>query len=171
MISLLSDFLLRFLQKEDPLRVCQFSQEFLFQRLLYPSILADIVCVLLKECKKTRLSIKLFINLWLRKDYILAWGIYQPGKNSMSYEIKSSILDNQGRGEVGDFLKNKIQVGSKLYIAYCQHCRVVTNQSVIVIPCLITETDGEEKLSFSRTYHCETCGLFVRSVEDDLAWP
>lgn len=34
----------------------------------------------------------------------------------MAREISSSILDNQGRGKVGDFLKNKIQTGSKLTI-------------------------------------------------------
>lgn len=34
----------------------------------------------------------------------------------MTLEISSSIRDNQGRGKVGDFLKDKIQVGSKLSI-------------------------------------------------------
>lgn len=34
----------------------------------------------------------------------------------MAPEISSSIRDNQGRGKVGDFLKDKIQVGSKLSI-------------------------------------------------------
>ncbi len=34
----------------------------------------------------------------------------------MALEISSSIRDNQGRGKVGDFLKDKIQVGSKLSI-------------------------------------------------------
>ncbi|MBI3585123.1 MAG: hypothetical protein HY096_14395 [Nitrospinae bacterium] len=28
--------------------------------------------------------------------------------------LKSSIRDNQGRGNVGDFLKEKIEIGSKL---------------------------------------------------------
>lgn len=34
----------------------------------------------------------------------------------MAHEIASSIRDNQGRGKVGDFLKEKIQNGSKLSI-------------------------------------------------------
>lgn len=34
----------------------------------------------------------------------------------MVLEISSSILDNQGRGKVGDFLKDKILAGSKLSI-------------------------------------------------------
>jgi hypothetical protein len=34
----------------------------------------------------------------------------------MAHEILSSIRDNQGRGKVGDFLKDKIQAGSKLSI-------------------------------------------------------
>jgi len=34
----------------------------------------------------------------------------------MTLEISSSIRDNQGRGKVGDFLKDKIQAGSKLSI-------------------------------------------------------
>ena len=34
----------------------------------------------------------------------------------MTLEISSSIRDNQGRGKVGDFLKDKIQVSSKLSI-------------------------------------------------------
>jgi hypothetical protein len=34
----------------------------------------------------------------------------------MSQGISSSIRDNQGRGKVGDFLKDKIQQGSKLSI-------------------------------------------------------
>lgn len=34
----------------------------------------------------------------------------------MSHKISSSIRDNQGRGKVGDFLQDKIQVGSKLSI-------------------------------------------------------
>jgi hypothetical protein len=42
--------------------------------------------------------------------------MHQPGRNLMSYEIKSSILDNQGRGKIGEFLKGKIQNGSKLSI-------------------------------------------------------
>jgi hypothetical protein len=34
----------------------------------------------------------------------------------VSNNISSAIRDNQGRGKVGDFLKNKIQQGSKLSI-------------------------------------------------------
>jgi hypothetical protein len=34
----------------------------------------------------------------------------------MAFKISSSIRNNQGRGKVGDFLKDKIQVDSKLPI-------------------------------------------------------
>ena len=84
----------------------------------------------------------------------------------MPPSLTSAIRDNQGHGKVGDFLKDKIQVGSKLSIAYCPNCRVVTNQSIVVIPSFITDPDGEEKLVTEKTYHCETCGLFVRSEEE-----
>lgn len=80
----------------------------------------------------------------------------------------SAIRDNRGRGKVGDFLKDKIRIGSKLSIAYCPYCRVVTNQSVVIIPYLTTAPNGEERLVASGTYHCEICGLFVRSEEGVL---
>ena len=44
----------------------------------------------------------------------------------MAHEISSSIRDNQGRGKVGDFLKDKIQVGSKLSIISAYFTRRIT---------------------------------------------
>ena len=53
-----------------------------------------------------------------------------------------------------------------LHTAYCPHCKVVTNLSVSILPEIATGADGEEKLVTSKTYHCESCGLFVRGEED-----
>ena len=60
----------------------------------------------------------------------------------------SAIRDNKDRGKVGDFLREKIHVASKLSIAYCPHCQVITNQSAVVTPCLNSESDGKRSLSF-----------------------
>lgn len=53
-----------------------------------------------------------------------------------------------------------------VHTAYCPHCRAVTNLSVSVIPTIVTEPDGKEKIVSSRTYHCESCRSFVRSEEN-----
>lgn len=53
--------------------------------------------------------------------------------------------------------------------AYCPHCRTVTNLKSVDIPIIVTERSGEEKIVISRSYHCETCGLFVRSDEGNMA--
>ena len=34
------------------------------------------------------------------------------------------------------------------------------------MPGIVTAPDGEEQLVTSKTYHCQACGLFVRSEED-----
>lgn len=53
-----------------------------------------------------------------------------------------------------------------VHTAYCPHCRVVTNLRVSIMPGIVTAPDGEEQLVTSKTYHCQACGLFVRSEED-----
>lgn len=50
---------------------------------------------------------------------------------------------------------------------YCPHCRVITNLRAAVAPSIVTEPDGKEKIVASRAYQCESCGLFVRSEEDE----
>lgn len=54
------------------------------------------------------------------------------------------------------------------HAAYCPHCRLIANLRVCISPGLVTGPDGKEKIIFSRTYHCEACGLFVESEEDEL---
>ncbi len=94
--------------------------------------------------------------------------MHQPGKNLMSNETNSSILDNQGRGKVGEFPIDEIQTVSKISAAFCPHCKTITNLSVSLIPVIDTDPDGKEIILTSRTYHCENCGLFVRCEEDGL---
>lgn len=52
------------------------------------------------------------------------------------------------------------------HTSYCSHCRVITNQRVAVAPLIVTEPDGKEKIVVLKTYHCESCWLFVRSEEE-----
>jgi hypothetical protein len=82
----------------------------------------------------------------------------------MTHEISSSIRDNQGREKVENFLK--VHRNIRAFTAYCLHCRVVTNLSVSITLATITDSDGQAHTIASRTYHCESCGLFVRSKED-----
>lgn len=52
------------------------------------------------------------------------------------------------------------------HTSYCSHCRVITNLRVAVAPSIVTEPDGKEKIVATKTYQCESCGLFVRSEEE-----
>ena len=54
-----------------------------------------------------------------------------------------------------------------VHTGYCPHCKVVTNLSVSIVHGVATGPDGEEKLVSSKTYHCESCGLFVMGEEDE----
>jgi hypothetical protein len=56
-----------------------------------------------------------------------------------------------------------------VHTAYCPHCKVVTNLSVSVMPGIVTGPDGEEKLVTLKTYHCESCDLFVRGEKDEMS--
>jgi len=87
----------------------------------------------------------------------------------MAHDISSAIRDNQGRGKVGDFLKDKIQDGSNLSTAFCPHCMTVTNLRVSIISSIATEPDSKEKIVASRTYHCEACGIFVSAEEEPIS--
>jgi hypothetical protein len=85
----------------------------------------------------------------------------------MSKRISSAIRDNHGRGTVGDFLKVYRNI-NRVLTAYCLHCRVVTNLSVSITLVTVTDSDGQAQTVASRTYHCESCGSFVRSEEDTI---
>jgi len=50
---------------------------------------------------------------------------------------------------------------------YCPLCRIAANMNVTVIPRAIAGKDGKMKTITTKTYHCESCGAFVRSIEDD----
>ncbi len=85
----------------------------------------------------------------------------QQGKYLMSCEIKLPNLGNQRKRKV---------TGSLLITAYCPHCRAVTNLSMSIIPNIVTGSDGTTKIATTRTYHCESCGVFVRSgAEESLS--
>ena len=65
--------------------------------------------------------------------------------------------------------KKTVCLMTAVHTAYCPHCKVVTNLSVSIMPGIVTGPDGEEKLVTSKTYHCESCGLFVRGEEDEMS--
>lgn len=85
----------------------------------------------------------------------------------MPPDLPSAIRDNHGRGKVGDFLKVYRNI-NRVLTAYCLHCRVVTNLSVSITLATVTDSDGQAQTVASRTYHCESCGSFVRSEEDTI---
>ncbi len=51
---------------------------------------------------------------------------------------------------------------------YCAACGAVRNLSVTTAERKQTDEEGRERKVVTRTYHCETCGRFVRS-EDSIA--
>ena len=62
-------------------------------------------------------------------------------------------------------------------IELCPTCKLMRNMRVTVSERTAPGPDGKERAVTTRTYHCETCGVFVRSedgavpVEDGEAWP
>jgi hypothetical protein len=48
----------------------------------------------------------------------------------------------------------------------CPLCRTITNMIVTVTPRGISGKDGKMKTISTKTYHCGSCGSFVRSVEE-----
>jgi hypothetical protein len=87
----------------------------------------------------------------------------------MPSDLSSAIRGNQGRGKIGDFLKVYRNI-NRVLTAYCLHCRVVTNLSASITLATVTDLDGQAQTVASRTYHCESCGSFVRSEEDNDIW-
>ena len=53
---------------------------------------------------------------------------------------------------------------------YCPLCRIAANMNVTVMPRAIAGKDGKMKTITTKTYHCESCGSFVRNEnEEDCA--
>jgi hypothetical protein len=50
---------------------------------------------------------------------------------------------------------------------YCSLCRTVVNLSETVTPRTLVGKDGKIKTIITRTYHCDSCGSFVRSIDRD----
>ncbi len=50
---------------------------------------------------------------------------------------------------------------------FCPFCRTANNMSVTVTPKAIAGKDGKIKKITTKTYHCESCGSFVRSIDED----
>lgn len=52
---------------------------------------------------------------------------------------------------------------------YCLLCRSAANMKVSVTPRAIVGKDGNMKTIVAKTYHCESCGSFVRSIDEEKA--
>ncbi|MCK9420677.1 MAG: hypothetical protein M0R70_15035 [Nitrospirae bacterium] len=52
-------------------------------------------------------------------------------------------------------------------IEFCHLCRTAANMVVSSTPRTIASKAGKMKTIITKTYHCESCGSFVRSVDDD----
>jgi len=51
--------------------------------------------------------------------------------------------------------------------AYCPNCRTVTNLSVSIKLRTLPAIEGKSETLISRTYHCQSCNLFVRGEDDE----
>ena len=52
--------------------------------------------------------------------------------------------------------------------AFCPRCGVTRNMEVTVSRRRVEEPDGTVRQVVTRTYHCETCGCFVRSEREPV---
>ena len=52
---------------------------------------------------------------------------------------------------------------------YCPLCGTAANMKVTVIRRAIVDTDGNMTTIDTKTYHCESCGSFVRSIDEKEA--
>ena len=57
-----------------------------------------------------------------------------------------------------------VEIGS-FQVAYCPHCRTVTNMRVDTTLLNVNGMEENAEIIAVRTYHCGSCGLFVRSEE------
>jgi len=60
--------------------------------------------------------------------------------------------------------------GEAMSIEFCPLCRTTTNMIITLTPKAIAGPDGKMKTITIKTYHCESCGSFVRNEnEEDCA--
>ena len=52
---------------------------------------------------------------------------------------------------------------------YCPLCRTAANMKVTVTSRAIVGKDGKMKTMTTKTYHCESCGSFVHSIDEEKA--
>jgi hypothetical protein len=50
---------------------------------------------------------------------------------------------------------------------FCPHCKTLRNMSVSTIKKKAKRKKGKAKEVFFHSYHCEDCGSFIRSEEND----
>ena len=50
---------------------------------------------------------------------------------------------------------------------FCPLCRTAANMNVSSTPRTIASKDGKMKTITTRTFHCESCGSFVRSIDEE----
>ncbi len=55
-------------------------------------------------------------------------------------------------------------------IEYCSFCRTSRNMSITMMPRVAAATgDARNKMMIVKTYYCESCRSFVRSMEEESA--
>ena len=52
---------------------------------------------------------------------------------------------------------------------YCPFCRTAANMKVTVLPQALVGKDANMKAIDTKTYHCESCGSFVRGIDEEKA--
>jgi hypothetical protein len=52
-------------------------------------------------------------------------------------------------------------------IEFCPHCGTSRTMGVTIMPGTVTAEDGKSKVIVVKTYHCESCRSFVRSMEEE----
>jgi hypothetical protein len=52
-------------------------------------------------------------------------------------------------------------------IEYCPFCRTAANMIATVAPQAIARKDEMMKTISTKTYHCGSCGSFVRSIDEE----
>lgn len=50
---------------------------------------------------------------------------------------------------------------------YCPFCRIAANMRITVTSKETGGNDGKLKMLAIKTYHCESCGSFVRSIDEE----
>ena len=55
-------------------------------------------------------------------------------------------------------------------IEYCPLCRTAASMIATVARQVIACKDGRMKTVSTKTYHCGSCGSFVRSVDDEMSY-